>query len=100
MVRFADDQVIVARLTEGSVDRGHRAKAMVNAVRRHQTACNHTATHLAPQRPALVLVDVHPSGRRAHGAFPRDKLRFDFTVRRAVRRTSCGRSRNWSTGAS
>jgi alanyl-tRNA synthetase len=80
VVRFAGGQVIVARLSEGSVDRGHRAKAMVNAVRRHQTACNHTATHLLHN--ALRLL-VDGSIRQAGSFVGPDKLRFDFAVRRA-----------------
>jgi alanyl-tRNA synthetase len=80
VVRFGTDQVIVCRLTEGSIDRGHRAKAMVNAVRRHQTACNHTATHLIHN--ALRLL-VDSSIRQAGSYVGPDKLRFDISVRRA-----------------
>jgi alanyl-tRNA synthetase len=80
VVRFGADQVIVGRLTEGSVDRGHRAKAMVNAVRRHQTACNHTATHLLHN--ALRLL-VDSTIRQAGSSVSPEKLRFDFSVRRA-----------------
>jgi alanyl-tRNA synthetase len=80
VVRFGTDQVIVGRLTEGAVDRGHRAKAMVNAVRRHQTACNHTATHLIHN--ALRLL-VDSSIRQAGSYVGPDKLRFDIAVRRA-----------------
>jgi alanyl-tRNA synthetase len=80
VVRFGTDQVIVGRLTEGSVDRGHRAKAMVNAVRRHQTACNHTATHLIHN--ALRLL-VDSSIRQAGSYVGPDKLRFDISIRRA-----------------
>jgi alanyl-tRNA synthetase len=80
VVRFGSDQVIVGRLAEGSIDRGHRAKAMVNAVRRHQTACNHTATHLL-HNALRVLIDS--SIRQAGSYVGPDKLRFDFTVRRA-----------------
>ena len=76
VVRFGDDQVIVAEPHRGRVERGHRAKAMVNAVRRHQTACNHTATHLLHN--ALRLL-VDGSIRQAGSAVRPDKLRFDFT---------------------
>ena len=88
VVRFGTDQVIVGRLTEGAVDRGHRAKAMVNAVRRHQTACNHTATHLIHN--ALRLL-VDSSIRQAGSYVGPDKLRFDIAVRRAPRQKSCDR---------
>ena len=80
VVRFGDDQVIVARRTAGVVERGQRAKAMVNTVLRHQTACNHTATHLLHN--ALRLL-VDPAIRQAGSAVRPDKLRFDFKTRHA-----------------
>jgi len=78
VVRFGDDQVVVARVTEGALERGQRAKAMVNAVRRHQTAANHTATHLL-HNALRLLVDA--SIRQAGSAVRPEKLRFDFTTR-------------------
>lgn len=80
VVRFVDDQVIVAKLIEGEVSAGERAKAMVNTVRRHQTACNHTATHLLHNALRLVLGD---GARQAGSAVSPEKLRFDYTTRRA-----------------
>ena len=80
VVRFENDQVIVARLVEGSVASGQRAKAMVNAVRRHQTACNHTATHLLHNALRIVLGE---GVRQAGSAVRAEKLRFDYTTRRA-----------------
>jgi alanyl-tRNA synthetase len=75
------DQVILAEVEEGRLEAGARAKAMINRVRRHATACNHTATHLLHNALRGLLGE---QVRQGGSAVNPDKLRFDFTHTRAV----------------
>ena len=75
------DQVILAEVEEGRLEAGARAKAMINRVRRHATACNHTATHLLHNALRSLLGEQVRQGGSAVGP---DKLRFDFTHTKAV----------------
>ena len=75
------DQVILAEVVEGRIEAGARAKAMINRVRRHATACNHTATHLLQNALRSLLGD---QVRQAGSAVSPEKLRFDFSHGQAV----------------
>ena len=75
------DQVILAELEEGRLEAGARAKAMINRVRRHATACNHSATHLLHNVLRSILGEQVRQGGSSVGP---EKLRFDFTHTRAL----------------
>jgi len=70
------DQVLLAEVEEGRLEAGARAKAMINRVRRHSIACNHTATHLLQNALRGLLGE---QVRQAGSYVGPDKLRFDFS---------------------
>ncbi len=75
------DQAILAEVVEGRLEAGERAKAMINRVRRHAIACNHTATHLLQNALRQLLGE---QVRQAGSAVGAEKLRFDFSYQEAV----------------
>lgn len=75
------DQVILAEVEEGRLNAGARAKAMINRVRRHAIACNHTSTHLLHNALRSLLGE---QVRQAGSAVGPDKLRFDFRHGKAL----------------
>lgn len=75
------DQVILAEVEEGRLEAGARAKAMINRVRRHAIACNHSATHLLHNALRNLLGE---NVRQAGSAVNPEKMRFDFSHTRAL----------------
>ncbi len=82
------DQAILAEVAEGRLEAGARAKAMINRVRRHAIACNHTATHLLQNALRQLLGE---QVRQAGSAVGPEKLRFDFSYGDAVGEEELGR---------
>ncbi len=76
VIALDGDQVILAELEEGRLEAGAPAKVMINRVRRHAIACNHTATHLLHNALRWLLGE---QVRQAGSYVGPDKLRFDFT---------------------
>ncbi len=67
--------VIIAKLLEGTLVAGERAKAVISSVHRHSVAANHTGTHLLHYALRTTLgKDVTQAG----SAVRADKFRFDF----------------------
>ncbi len=75
------DQAVLAEVTEGRLEAGARAKAMINRVRRHATSCNHSATHLLQNALRQLLGE---QVRQAGSAVGPEKLRFDFSYGEGV----------------
>jgi alanyl-tRNA synthetase len=68
-------QVIAAKLVDGRLEVGSRAKAVISSVHRHSVAANHTGTHLLHYALRAVL---GKDATQAGSAVRADKFRFDY----------------------
>ncbi|MDO4552705.1 MAG: alanine--tRNA ligase [Bacillota bacterium] len=91
VVRFQDVFAHKICVISGALQPGDRLHAMVSAVRRNETARNHTATHLLQKALRQVLGD---HVEQAGSSVTEESLRFDFTHFEAVSRAQLAEIEN------